>query len=279
MSDIHTFIAQYLKQNDPERYFSTLVFTSPLREEIQALNAFSADVAQIRERVSEPMPGEIRLQYWTDLLSGNDHGQTNQNPLATGLMQTIDKYDLPTGPLRRLIAARRFDLYDDAMTNLSAFEGYAGETNSILYQLATLIINGGNDAGAADAAGHIGVAHALIGHLRSLSITAARGQIFLPWSIFEANKASETDFLSGRATPEIIAACKEVRHLAREHLNLANIAINELSAQVRPAFAPIAVLTSQLERLEQFCDLPFTTPPDLANWQKIAKLLWWSIRN
>ncbi len=279
MNDVPAYIAQYLKQNDPERYFATLVFTSPMRDAIQSLYAFSADVAQIRERVSEPMPGEIRLQYWTDLLSGNDHGQTNQNPLATGLLQTIDQYDLPTGPLRRLIAARRFDLYDDAMTTLSAFEGYAGETNSILYQLATLILNGGNDAGAADAAGHLGVAHALIGHLRSLPITAARGQIFLPWSIFEASNVSEADFLSGRATPEIIGACKEVRNLAGEHLSLANIALKELSAEIRPAFAPIAVLTSQLERLEQFSDIPFAPPPDLANWQKIAQLLWWSVRN
>lgn len=279
MSDIHAYTAQYLKQNDRERYFATLVLSSPMREAIQSLYAFSADVAQIRERVSEPMPGEIRLQYWTDLLTGNDHGETNQNPLATGLIETINQYDLPTGPLRRLIAARRFDLYDDAMTDISAFEGYAGETNSILYQLASLVLNGGNDAGAADAAGHIGVAHALIGHMRSLPITAARGQIFLPWSIFEENRATEADFLGGKASPEIITSCQQVRILAREHLNYAAIAVKELSTQIRPAFAPIAILISQLDRLELFASLPFAPPPDLANWHKIAKLLWWSVRN
>ena len=46
-------------------------------------------------------------------------------------------------PLLRLIAARRFDLYDDPMPDLATFEGYAGETVSVLYQLAAMILNGG----------------------------------------------------------------------------------------------------------------------------------------
>jgi phytoene synthase len=236
-------------------------------------------VSQIRTRVSEPIPGEIRLQYWVDLLAGTEHGNTLQNPLAQGLLSIIDQYDLPTGPLRRLLAARRFDLYDDAMPDMLAFEGYAGETNSILYQLACLIVNKGNDAGGADAAGHLGVAHTLIGHLRTLPVTAARGQIFLPWSVFAQRGVNESDYLSAKATPALVSGCDELRDIAHQHLLDAKREIGELSADVRPVFAKISILEKQLSRLEDFGSIPFAPPPDIANWQKIAMLLWWAIRN
>ncbi len=279
MSEVNAHIAAFLKQHDCERYFATLVLPQPADLGVRTLFAFAADVAQIRERISEPATGEIRLQYWLDLLTGTEHGHTEQNPLAQSLLTTIDQYDLPTGPLRRLLAARRFDLYDDPMTDIDAFEGYAGETNSILYQMASLIVNGGNDAGAADAAGHMGVAHALIGHMRILAITAARGQIYLPWSVFAANGAQEPDFFAGKATPEIVNACTQLHDIAHAHLASANAEIKTLAPKVRPVFAHISVLEGQLKRLSDFANIPFAPSPDFANWQKIAKIVWWSARN
>ena len=83
----------------------------------------------------------------------------------------------------RLIQAHRFDLYDDPMPDMATFEGYAGETSSILYQFATLIVNGGNDPGTAEASGHMGVAHLLTDQFFALPLTASRGQIVLPWQV------------------------------------------------------------------------------------------------
>ncbi len=59
----------------------------------------------------------------------------------------IAAYSLPAGPLLRLLAARRFDLYHDAMPDVPSFEGYAGETVSVLYQLAAMMLNGGAEVG------------------------------------------------------------------------------------------------------------------------------------
>ncbi|MCF6302904.1 MAG: squalene/phytoene synthase family protein [Devosiaceae bacterium] len=271
-------IGDVLKSLDIDRYHSSLVLDNELGSDVRALYAFAADVSQIRERVSDPAVGEIRLQYWLDLISGSEYGRTENNPVASRLMYIIDRYDLPTGPLRRLLAARRFDLYDDPMADMNTFEGYAGETNSILYQLATIILNRANDAGAAAAAGHMGVAHALIGHLRSLPVTASRGQIYLPWEVFAEQGAVENDFLSGTASPEIIAACTSLRQLASEHLDIAKQEVEMLAPDIRPVFAQMPILISQLSQLNKFESVPFVTPPDLQNWQKIAKVFWWAVR-
>lgn len=271
--------APLLKMDDLDAYHASLVLPRKFQAPVQAVLAFSAAVARVRDRVSEPAPGEIRLRYWLDLLGGDEHGITDANPLAVELLATIDRYDLPTGPLRRLLEARRFDLYDDPMPDMATFEGYAGETVSILYQLSSMILNGGNDAGAADAAGHLGVAHALIENMRCLPLTASRGQICLPWKTFQEHGASQADYLGGKATPATIAACAELRGIAATHLDRAQTAIATLPEYVRPAFARIAILQAQLKRLEKHANLPFLPPRDPASWRKIAMLFWWSVRN
>src|SRR6478752_7032777 len=134
-----THVADFLKANDRDRYFASLVLPEPQREEIQSLYAFNADVATIRDRAREPAPGEIRLQWWVDAITGDGHGAVRANPIADGLLTAIETYKLPASvALQRLLAARRFDLYDDPMPDVQSFEGYAGETVSVLYQLSAM---------------------------------------------------------------------------------------------------------------------------------------------
>jgi 15-cis-phytoene synthase len=127
------YTAQFLREADRDRYYASLLLPEPQRGAVQALYAFAADVAAVRERAREPAAGEIRLQWWVDALRGEGHGNVRQNPLAESLLRALEDYQLPAGPLLRLLAARRFDLYQDPMPDLPSFEGYAGETTSVLY--------------------------------------------------------------------------------------------------------------------------------------------------
>src|SRR6478735_1400040 len=109
------YVANFLRDADRDRYYAALLLNEPERAAVQALYAFSADVASIRDRAREPTAGEIRLQWWADALKGVGHGNVRQNPLAAALLDAITRYGLPSGPLLRLVAARRFDLYQDPM--------------------------------------------------------------------------------------------------------------------------------------------------------------------
>lgn len=271
--------AEALRQGDRDRYLSTLVLTGAQRDAVTALYAFNADVASIRERVSDPAPGEVRLQWWSDALEGQGHGAIRQNPVADALLDTMARYNIPAGTLLRLIGARRFDLYDDPMPDLESFEGYAGETVSTLYQLAAMILNGGETIETGDAAGHLGVAHAMIGHLRAFPLISSQGRIMLPWSIMAANGVTEDEIFSGRASEGVVEALGQVADLAIEHRNKAETAIRALPAQLRPAFAQIAVLDAQLKRYLRHSAGPFSLAPDEPDWRKIARLALWSWRN
>lgn len=271
-------VAQFLKSNDRDRYYATLVVRPECRDAIQALYAFSADVAAVRERAREPAAGEIRLQWWTDALRGEGHGNVRQNPIAEALLDAIERYRLPAEALLRLVAARRFDLYDDPMPDVASFEGYAGETASVLYQLAAMILNDGHEIGTGDAAGHLGVAHALIGHLRAFGLNASKGRLFLPLSVFASNGVTEGEVLSGTMSEGLAAAHAQLGEQAQDHLDRAGAAISELPVSLRPAFCMLALLRRQLAQFEARPDDPFAPARDISDWQKIAMLAWWTLR-
>lgn len=278
MSSDAGYVASFLRDADRDRYFATLLLREPERTAVQALYGFSADVASIRDRAREPAAGEIRLQWWADALRGEGHGNVRQNPLAAALLDAIARYGLPAGPLLRLVAARRFDLYQDPMPDLQSFEGYAGETVSVLYQLAAMILNGGTEVETGDAAGHLGVAHALTGHLRAFGYNASQGRIFLPMNIFAANGVTDGEILAGQASEGLFAALGQINDLATEHLAKAGAAIAALPRPLRPAFAPVAMLGPQLKRVAA-SETPFAPTADLADWRKIAMMSWWALRH
>jgi len=275
MDEPEKYVAEFLKQHDRDRYFSTLILKEPHRHAVQALYAFSAEVAAIPARVSEPGPGEIRLQWWKDALEGDGHGVVGKNPVAAALLKAIQDYNLPVGPLVRLIAARRFDLYQDPMPDMETFEGYAGETNSVLYQYAATILCDGSPLENGNAAGHLGVAHALVGHIRAFGHNAARGRIFLPWSAFAANGVSERQIFSGEETTGLFQAIGLLTETATEYLEKARTEIRDLSQKARPAFAMLPVLDAQLRHLERNRKTCLRAPNRPADWQKILHIMFW----
>jgi phytoene synthase len=278
MTGTSRYVAGFLRDADRDRYFATLLLKPDQRDAVQALYAFSADVASIRDRAREPAAGEIRLQWWVDAIKGEGHGNVRQNPIAAALLDALAAYRLPAGPLLRLLAARRFDLYQDPMPDVPSFEGYAGETVSVLHQLAAMVLNGGEDVETGDAAGHLGVAQAMVGHLRAFGFNASTGRIFLPMSIFAANGVTDAEILAGQESEGLFAALGQIADLAAEHLDAATAAAKRLPRPLRPAFAQLALLHGQLNRVRS-ARQPFASLPDIADWRKLGTLQVWAFRH
>ena len=272
--DSVTLTREFLKANDRDRYQISLLARDEARDAMQALFAFSADVAAVRERVHEPAPGEIRLQWWADALEGEQHGVVSQNPVADALLWAVERYRLPREPLLALIAARRFDLYDDPMPDIGTFEGYAGETVSVLFQMAAMILNNGREVpGSANAAGHLGVADALLGHIRAFGFNASRGRLFLPASVFAAHGVAEADIFSGTASEGMRNALAQFREMALDHLTKAKSEARKLPGNVRPAFAHVGVLGHYGRLAGRQVNQPFAPPAKIAEWRKILALV------
>ncbi|AXS42570.1 phytoene/squalene synthase family protein [Breoghania sp. L-A4] len=259
-----------VRRHDKDRYLATLFVPAGARPHVFALYAFNLEVARVRELVSDALPGEIRLQWWRDTLTGNASGQpeTAAHPVAAALLETIARYDLPEKPFLDLLEARIFDLYDDPMPSLSDLEGYAGETTSVLFQLVSMILAENGEGAPADAAGHGGVAYALTGLLRALPWHARRGQTYLPADLLSACGVDMESYRQLDATPHLRACLGELRLIIAGHLEKARAALGACDPACAPAFLPLALIEPYLAAMERPGVDPFNTPIELAQWRR-----------
>ena len=132
-----------LRMLDRQHYLACLYLPGDIRLDVAALWAFDAEIQRIPGLVSEPMPGEIRIQWWRDVLRSGD--ASGSGPLATTLMEIISRHNLPVENLDTCLEARIFDLYQDPMPDQGSFEGYQGETSSIFFQMAALCAGAARD--------------------------------------------------------------------------------------------------------------------------------------
>jgi len=273
LSSAYQAATEHVRRLDVDRYLSTLFVPSERQHHIFALYAFNAEIARVRSAVSDPLPGEIRYQWWRDFLNGECHGDAHQNPIALALAATIAECNLPRKPFLDLIEARTFDLYDDPMPTWLDCEGYCGETSSALIRLASLALSGGEDLGGAMAAGHAGVAFALTGLLRAFPWTSRRGQVFLPKELFSAHGVELQDIRQGKPSDGLRAALAETRMRAMDHLKRTRDAILSVPAKVRPAFYPVCFVEPYLKAMAEPEYDPFRSSIDLSRLKKLF-VLW-----
>ncbi len=268
MPDAFDHCEQLVREADKDRFLATLFAPQKHRRALFALYAFNLEVARVRELAREPMPGEIRLQWWRDLLGGAGHGDVSAHPVAAALRDTVVRYGLPPRTLADLIDARSFDLYDDPMGSLDELEGYARKTSSALMGLAARVLNDGRVP--ADASGLIdslGLAVAMAGLLRALPLHASRGQLYLPLDVLARHGASPENVLAGRDTPELRAALAEMRLRVRGHLDAAREQAAGAPGRIAPALLPAALVRPALARMEARRYRPFA-PDEIPQWRR-----------
>jgi phytoene synthase len=258
------YCASLVRGSDFERYAATL-FTAPEpRRALLALFAFNIEVARIREQISQPLAGEIRLQWWSDLLAGMAHGDAAGNPVAAELLQAIERYRLPREALDRVVDAHRFDLYDEPMPTMAALETYLQDTASALFDLAGRVL-GGDAPGNDDLLRHAGLAFGLTRILEALPRHASRGQIYLPLDELGRAGVAPEDILAGKSTPELGKLLQDIAVQARSHLKLALERLSLVRASSRTAFLPLALIDRKLRRMTTAAHKPFEAQPPASN--------------
>lgn len=237
-----------LRRSDPDRYLSTLYAPEDRRAALSTLYLFNAEIASIRDRIREPLPGEIRIQWWRDALAGAAEG-AHSGPLAAALLEVIDRFGLPRDAFDRYLEARIFDLYDDPMPSRTDLEGYCGDTASALILFAAMVLEPEAAPSSAEAAGHAGCAQAIAGLLRLLPIHLKRGQCYIPADLLSAAGTSAQELISGEDRPATLRAVAAMVALGREHAAGFERAARDLAPALRPAFLPAGLARAYLDRI------------------------------
>ena len=263
----YAYCAELLADGDRDRWLASLFIPQAQRPHVQALHAFAHEIERIPTLVSDPRIGEIRLQWWREVLEGERSGEAAQNPAAHALVTTMRACSLPAQPLIDLIEAHRFDLYADPMPTMNDLEGWCGETASSLFRLAALVLGGNPEAGLADACGHAGVAFALARLLSSLPQQARRHQCFIPRDILDAQGISAANLWTGQSSPGLSKAISALVNAARDHFAKARANVKLLPRALAPAFVPLAVVPLYLNAVERAPD-PLAHAVEVAQWRR-----------
>lgn len=261
-----------LREGDRDCWLACLFAPRAQRRYLHAVHAFSLEIATVREKVTQPLLGEMRLRWWVDALEagGETSAGARAHPVADALLDAIERHNLSREELLDLIEAHVFDLYDDSMDQLADLEAYCSRTFARPMRWSAQILSGSANVGR-DAFEHAGVALGLTRLLRELPKQAAAGQMFAPKTLLARCGAREEDMRRGVATPAVRAVLSELRNCARSHYNAAQSSAHEAGA-ARAALLPAALVPTYLEPMERPEYEPFHEAGPPAQWRRQWRL-------
>src|SRR3546814_19486271 len=102
-SDLLSPCGALVERHDPDRYLASLFAPEAQREDLFALYAFNYEVAKTAAVVSEPMIGQIRLQWWRESLAGIYAGRARQHEVVQPLARAVPARALPSALLETTI--------------------------------------------------------------------------------------------------------------------------------------------------------------------------------
>ena len=265
-TDNYQHCLQFLRQSDFDRYLAVLYAPEDKRPALAALYAFNAEIARIRDVVHDALPGEVRLQWWRDLINGTEHGAVTGNPVAALLLQAIQDYQLPRSVFDTYCEARIFDLYNDAMPSRNDLEGYCGETACAILQMAAMILDADAAKSSAELSGHAGVAQAVSGLLRLMPLHRRRGQVYVPEDMLQAVGVNAEQFIKGDDKQAMQRVVSVLTALVREHY--AAFEKQPMPASLKAAYLPVRLVPVVLKRAENKAEQVAEQGIDLSQFRR-----------
>ena len=203
--------AEIVARGDPDRFRATMAGPVPARAVLFPIYAFNLEVARAPWVSSEPMIGEMRLQWWRDALEEIGAGAPPRaHEVAAPLAQVARQGRLPLDVLDRLAAAHRVHLDAEGFEDAAHMSEFLEATGGGLMWAAAAAL--GAPADLEPRVRAAGWAAGLAAYLRAIPELEARGRRPLP---------------DGRA--------EAVRDWAREGLTRLRRARGPMPAAVRPA--------------------------------------------
>jgi phytoene synthase len=217
-----------IREHDPDRW-ATARLAGPLAPRLFALYAFNLEVARIPSVVSEPMLGEIRLQWWRDALEEIHDGKPpRRHEVVEPLAAAIREAGLPKDLFEALLDARSYDIHGPAIGDRPLFDAWIDGTAASLMRLAARAL--GANAAEDQAAREAGWAAGVGALLRALPALYARGGDPLP-----TPEPPDRNAMAEGETPEAVR--ETLRPIAEEALRrLSRARRTAIRPEVRPAF-------------------------------------------
>ncbi|HEV2673207.1 MAG TPA: phytoene/squalene synthase family protein [Aliidongia sp.] len=248
---------ELVRRHDHDRFLASLFMPAARRPAVWALLAFNLEIARVREAVSQPIIGQIRLQWWRDALDEIYTGKPpRRHEVVEPLAAAIEAHRLTRLHFDTLIDGREFDLGDEPPANLAVLERYLEKTSSRLIDLQLEILDVTAPA-AFEAARSVGIAWGLVGLARALPFHAAQGRIYLPADLMAATGVERDALLAGKGSDAVKAVVRHLSDRASEHLAAASQLRRQIPREAIPALLSARTARAYRNRLARVDHDPF----------------------
>lgn len=268
-----SFCGDTVRRQDNDRYLTALFAPPAEREALFALYAFNHEIAKTREVVSEPLLGQIRLQWWRDAVTELYEGSPRRHEVIQPLAVAVADHGLERACFERLIDARERDLDDEPPASLAGLADYAEATGAPLVRLALQVLGA---AEAAEAGRHIGIAWSLVGTLRAVPFQASRHRLRLPADLVAEAGVRPGRLFDGKPEPGLARVAAAVAEAARGHLRAARAIRVPRSAL--PALLPGTLASLHLRVLARAGYDPFAARVQMPHPLRQLRLAWSGLR-
>jgi NADH dehydrogenase [ubiquinone] 1 alpha subcomplex assembly factor 6 len=268
-----SYCAEQVRRYDHDRFLTALFAPAARREDLFALYAFNLEIAKIRETVTEPMLGRIRLQWWRETIDGFAAGTVRKHAVAEPLMDCMRRHGLPAAPLLRMLDGREQDLEPDPPADLGALEDYATRTAATVTELALAVLDVGDPAALA-AARHVGIAHALAGLLLAVPFRAGYGRVDLPQDLLDEAGLHPGLVKEARGDPRLAKIVRVIALRTAHHLAEARAQRRLVPRAALPALLPAVIAERALARLAAAGHDPFAPALGRPDGSLSLRLTW-----
>jgi phytoene synthase len=121
------------RSQDHDRYLCALYAPKDVRNAIMVLLAFNNELAEVNDKVSEPMLGEIRLQWWRDALEDLYKGTVRKHPVVQSMDEVAMVKRLDEDVLMGLVDARVPDIYNEQAKSSDDLVSHLGDVAGDLH--------------------------------------------------------------------------------------------------------------------------------------------------
>jgi phytoene synthase len=268
------YCAEELRRDDPDRFATAMLAPPRDRARLIAVYAFNLEVARLRESVSEPMLGEIRLQWWRDAVGECVAGTPRRHQVVQPLAAAVREAGLPEAVMLEAIDARARDLDDLPPADEGALARYVDATGGAVGELACRALLGmETPARAVDAGRAAGRAWAWAGLARGLHLHAVLGRQTVPGDVLarspglaDAIRKAEPNDAVRDWTRRLIMRC-------RDDLSTLSDLKRRVPRSALPALAPARLARVYADRIEAADFDPFRPDDHRLNPGRRAWLL------
>lgn len=271
-----SYTSDLVRQYDRARFLTGLFAPEKVRERLLTLYAFNVEIARIHETVSEPMIGQMRLQWWRDQLTEifDGKGPSKGHPVAEPLAEIIERRSLSSEGFFKILAAREQDLADSPPAQMVDLIRYCEDTSAALAVLGLEVL-GVSDAVSQGAAEKAATAWALVGIARSTRHRAQAGRVpMLPADAMHAVGLTSQDLQSPDKAAAASGIIRTLSDKAAGLLDEARQHRNTIDIKAIPVLLQATLASSYVKDLVR-ADYDIYDPREKTSSLPVAKL-WWN---